>query len=173
MYRRQREEGNELNINQYPPDTALTDTYLKQICINQNPNTEHASNMRNASFSKRRKEFFQVKNLLSEGQESALHHAHSPPHHQEYPHGHLQLPQDANGRQTGDLLQSRDKTAILSFICSKQGNSLAISLTLASWGRLSCSALYWYGLTSSHSFGKHNIRRIERTEIMSKEGLQR
>jgi len=50
-----REEENELNINQYPPDTALIDTHLKQsepedcTCIKV---------MRNASFSKRRKEFF-------------------------------------------------------------------------------------------------------------------
>lgn len=39
--------------------------------------------------------------------------------------------------------------------------------------RLSCSALCWYSLTSSHSLGQHNIRRIEKTETMSKEGLQR
>lgn len=169
MHSRKQREGNELNINQYPPDTALIDTYLKQ------------SEPKHCTHIKHEKCIFQQKKkgiLPSEkppkwrtGISTSLHN--SPPHHQEYPCGHLQLPQAEKGWQRGDPLQSRHKTAILSFICSKQENSLAISVTLASLGRLSCSALCWYGLTSSHSFGQHNIRRIEKNKTTSKEGLQR
>lgn len=166
---KRREEGNELNINQYPVDTALIDTYLKQ------------SEPKHCTCIKHEKCIFQQK-------KKGILPSEKPPKWRtgistspctltsSSPGVPLWAPPIAPGCKG---MTDRGPTSIQTQNCNPQFHlfkarqQLSYLSKLASWGRLFCSALCWYGLTSSHSFGQHNIRRIEKNETMSKEGLQR